>query len=143
MKTTLITSPIESEKRWYIVDAENLILGRLAVKIANTLRGRNKPCYTPHTDTGDYVIVINADKVKLTGKKEEQKQYMFFSGWRGNEKYVSFSDFREKNPAFIFENAVKGMLPRNKLSRKIIKKLKVYKGSSHPHEAQEPIKFDF
>ena len=143
MKTTLITSPIESEKRWYIVDAENLILGRLAVKIANTLRGRHKPCYTPHTDTGDYVIVINADKVKLTGKKEEQKQYMFFSGWRGNEKYVSFSDFREKNPAFIFENAVKGMLPRNKLSRKIIKKLKVYKGSSHPHEAQEPIKFDF
>ena len=125
------------------MDAENLILGRLAVKIANTLRGRHKPCYTPHTDTGDYVIVINADKVKLTGKKEEQKQYMFFSGWRGNEKYVSFSDFREKNPAFIFENAVKGMLPRNKLSRKIIKKLKVYKGSSHPHEAQEPIKFDF
>lgn len=143
MKTTLITSPIESEKRWYIVDAENLILGRLAVKIANTLRGRHKPYFTPHTDTGDYVIVINADKVKLTGKKEEQKQYMFFSGWRGNEKYVSFSDFREKNPAFIFENAVKGMLPRNKLSRKIIKKLKVYKGSSHPHEAQEPLKFDF
>lgn len=143
MNTTLITNPIEKDKSWYIVDAKDFILGRLAVKIANVLRGRHKPSYTPHTDTGDYVIVINADKIKLSGKKEEQKQYMFFSGWRGNEKYVSLTDFRKKNPAFIIENAVKGMLPRNKLSRKMIKKLKVYGGDSHPHNAQEPKKFEF
>ena len=143
MKTTLITEPAESEKNWYVVDAKNLVLGRLAVKIANVLRGRHKAIYTPHTDTGDYVIVTNADKVKLTGKKDDQKKYMFFSGWRGNEKYVSASEFRKKNPAFIIENAVKGMLPRNKLSRKIIKKLKVYGGDSHPHTAQEPKKFDY
>lgn len=143
MNTTLITNPIEKDKSWYIVDAKDFILGRLAVKIANVLRGRHKPSYTPHTDTGDYVIVINADKIKLSGKKEEQKQYMFFSGWRGNEKNVSVPEFRKKNPAFIIENAVKGMLPRNKLSRKMIKKLKVYGGDSHPHNAQEPKKFDF
>lgn len=143
MKTTLITQPKEEDKSWYIVDAKDQVLGRLAVKIANVLRGRHKPTYTPHTDTGDYVVVINADKIAVTGKKEDQKNYMFFSGWRGNEKYVSLSTFREKDPAFIIENAVKGMLPRNKLARHMMKKLKVYGGAEHPHEAQEPKPFEF
>jgi large subunit ribosomal protein L13 len=120
------------------VDATDQILGRLAVSIANTLRGRNKPTYTPHVDTGDYVIVTNADKIKLTGNKEEQKKYMFYSGYMGNEKYRSVADFREKRPEFIITNAVKGMLPKNKLSNAMLKKLKVYRGEDHPHEAQKP-----
>ena len=102
-------------------------------------RGRDKPIYTPHVDTGDYVVVINAEKVKLSGSKEEQKKYMFYSGYMGNEKYRSVADFREKRPEFIITNAVKGMLPKNKLADKMLKKLKVYKGAEHPHEAQQPV----
>ncbi len=128
----------ETEKKWYVVDASNQILGRLAVKIANLLRGRNKPTYTPHVDTGDFVIVINADKVAVSGNKEIQKEYMSYSGYFGNEKYRKFSDLRTNKPAFIFENAVKGMLPKNRLARDILKKLKVYAGPNHPHEAQQP-----
>jgi len=123
---------------WKIVDATDQILGRLAVKIANALRGRDKPIYTPHVDTGDYVIVINADKVKLTGSKEEDKKYMFYSGYMGNEKYRSVKDFRENRPEFIITNAVKGMLPKNKLAYSMLTKLRVYRGEEHPHTAQQP-----
>ena len=137
MKTTLAKAETATHD-WKIVDATDQILGRLAVSIANALRGRYKPTYTPHVDTGDYVIVTNADKIKLTGSKEEQKKYMFYSGYMGNEKYRSVADFREKRPEFIITNAVKGMLPKNKLSSAMLKKLKVYRGEEHPHEAQKP-----
>ena len=137
MKTTLAKAETTTHDL-KIVDATDQILGRLAVSIANALRGRNKPTYTPHVDTGDYVIVTNADKIKLTGNKEEQKKYMFYSGYMGNEKYRSVADFREKRPEFIITNAVKGMLPKNKLSSAMLKKLKVYRGEEHPHEAQKP-----
>ena len=138
MKTTLAKAETTTHG-WKIVDAKDQILGRLAVTIADSLRGRDKPIYTPHVDTGDYVVVINAEKVKLSGSKEEQKKYMFYSGYMGNEKYRSVADFREKRPEFIITNAVKGMLPKNKLADKMLKKLKVYKGSEHPHEAQQPV----
>ncbi len=137
MKTTL-AKPGQTEPKWYVVDADGEILGRLAVRIANVLRGRHKATYTPHVDTGDYVVVINAEKVLLTGKKDEQKNYMFYSGYVGNEKFIRISDFRERRPEFIIEHAVKGMLPRNKLARQMIKKLKIYAGGEHPHEAQQP-----
>jgi large subunit ribosomal protein L13 len=137
MKTTL-AKPETTTHQWKIVDATDQILGRLAVQISNALRGRNNPMYTPHVDTGDYVIVTNADKIKLTGSKEEQKKYMFYSGYMGNEKYRSVADFREKRPEFIIQNAVKGMLPKNKLASQMLKKLKVYRGAEHPHEAQNP-----
>ncbi len=126
-------------QQWYIIDASGQVLGRLAVKIANILRGRNKPTYTPHVDTGDFIVVINADKVVLTGNKEEQKKYMFYSGYIGNEKYKSVSQMREKKPDFIIHNAVRGMLPKNRLARQMIKKLKIYAGSEHPHSAQQPV----
>jgi len=137
MKTTL-AKPETTTHDWKIVDATDQVLGRIAVDIANALRGRHKPTYTPHVDTGDYVIVTNAEKIKLTGNKEEQKKYMFYSGYMGNEKYRSVADFREKRPEFIIQNAVKGMLPKNKLASQMLKKLKVYKGAEHPHEAQQP-----
>jgi large subunit ribosomal protein L13 len=120
------------------VDAKDQILGRLAVSIANSLRGRDKPTYTPHVDTGDFVVVINASKVKLTGAKEEQKKYMFYSGYMGGEKYRNVADFRENRPEFIIMNAVKGMLPKNKLASRMLTKLKVYPGEEHPHSAQQP-----
>jgi len=138
MKTTLAKAETTTHG-WKIVDAKDQILGRLAVTIADSLRGRDKPIYTPHVDTGDYVVVINAEKVKLSGSKEEQKKYMFYSGYMGNEKYRSVADFREKRPEFIITNAVKGMLPKNKLADKMLKKLKVYRGAEHPHEAQQPV----
>ena len=137
MKTTL-AKPETVIHDWKIVDATDHILGRLAVLIANALRWRNNPLYTPHVDTGDYVVVTNADKIKLTGSKEEQKKYMFYSGYMGNEKYRSVADFREKRPEFIIQNAVRGMLPKNKLASQMLKKLKVYRGTDHPHEAQKP-----
>ena len=139
MKTTLAKAETTTHD-WKIVDAKDQILGRLAVSIANALRGRNKPTYTPHVDTGDFVIVINADKVKLTGNKEDQKKYMFYSGYMGGEKYRSVADFREKRPEFIITNAVKGMqAPRtSKFASRMLTKLKVYSGEDHPHSAQKP-----
>lgn len=137
MKTTLAKKETVTHD-WKIVDASGLILGRLAVQIANALRGRNKPTYTPHVDTGDYVVVINAEKVKLSGSKEDQKQYMFYSGYMGNEKYRTVADFRENRPEFIITNAVKGMLPRNKLSSGMLTRLRVFRGEEHDHEAQQP-----
>lgn len=137
MKTTL-AKPADVEPKWYVVDAKDQVLGRLSVKIANIIRGRHKPTYTPHVDTGDYVIVINADKVKLTGKKEEDKQYMFYSGWRGNEKFRNVAHFRSHRPEFIIEHAVKGMLPRNKLANAMLKKLRIFAGEEHTHAGQNP-----
>jgi large subunit ribosomal protein L13 len=137
MKTTLAKAETTTHG-WKIVDAKDQILGRLAVTIANSLRGRDKPTYTPHVDTGDFVIVINADKIKLTGAKEEQKKYMFYSGYMGSEKYRNVADFRKNRPEFIITNAVKGMLPKNKLANRMLTKLKVYSGEDHPHTAQQP-----
>lgn len=126
------------QRNWYLIDAKDQVLGRMSVKIANILRGRNKPAYTPHVDTGDFVVVINADKIALTGKKEEQKQYMFYSGYVGGEKRLSVSQMQERQPDFVVKHAVKGMLPKNRLARKMLTKLKIYAGESHPHEAQNP-----
>ena len=140
-KTTLAKE--ENVKQWYVIDATDQILGRFAVKIANLLRGRQKPIYTPHVDAGDYVIVTNAEKIRVTGKKQQQKRYMFYTGWRGNEYYRTFADFRETNPAFLIEHAVKGMLPKNRLARQMLKKLKIYAGTEHPHAAQNPSPLTF
>ena len=128
----------EVKPQWYVIDAEGQILGRLAVRIANILRGRNKPQYTPHVDTGDSVIVINADKVAVSGRKAEDKEYMFFNGYIGREKYRNFSEMRANNPQFVITRAVRCMMPKHRLARQQIKKLKVYAGTEHPHEAQQP-----
>lgn len=140
MKTFLAKKETLPQPKWYLIDAEGAVLGRLAVKAANIIRGRNKPSYTPHVDTGDYVIIINADKVVVTGRKEEATQYMSFSGFVGGEKRRSLKLLREQNPEFIIEHAVKGMLPKNSLARKMLTKLRVFKGAAHTHEAQNPIK---
>lgn len=122
--------------KWHVIDAEGQVLGRLATQIADTLRGKNKPYYTPHTDCGDYVVVINADKIALTGNKWEDKEYVRYTGWISGRKVTTAEEMREKHPTRIIEHAVKGMLPKNKLNREIIKKLKVYAGAEHPHKAQ-------
>lgn len=137
MKTTFATKS-DHTKEWFVVDAAEETLGRMAVKIANVLRGRHKATFTPHADTGDFVVVVNAEKVQVTGKKNSDKRYMFYSGWMGGEKYITMSDMRDKKPEFIIEHAVKGMLPRNKLGRQMIKKLKIVSGAEHPYEAQQP-----
>jgi len=139
MKTYLAKKETVQPK-WYLIDAEGAVLGRLAVKAANIIRGRNKASYTPSVDTGDYVVIINAEKVVLTGKKDEQNEYMFFSGFVGGESYRSMKLQRERNPEFIIEHAVKGMLPKNRIARKMLTKLRVFKGSAHDHEAQNPVK---
>ncbi len=126
----------DENPKWVVVDATDKVLGRLATEVAFILRGKNKSTYTPQSDAGDYVVIINADKIKLTGDKETQKMYISYSGWMGGRKEVSLEKMREKHPTFIIEHAVKGMLPKNKLARQQIKKLKVYTGSEHPHKAQ-------
>ena len=125
-------------RKWYVVDADGQVLGRLAARVADLLRGKNKPVFTPHLDTGDFVIVINAEKVVLTGKKETQKTYMSYSGWKGGERYRTVAEMRARHPEFLIEHAVKGMLPKNRLGRKLLTKLKVYRGNVHPHAAQRP-----
>jgi len=139
MKTYLAKKETVQPK-WYLIDAEGAVLGRLAVKAANIIRGRNKASYTPSVDTGDYVVIINAEKVVLTGKKDEQNEYMFFSGYVGGESYRSLKLQRERNPEFVIEHAVKGMLPKNRIARKMLTKLRVFKGAAHGHEAQNPVK---
>ena len=138
MNKTLVPKLENIEKKWYVVDAENQRLGRLATEIANILRGKNKPTYTPHLDTGDYVIVINAEKVIVTGKKPEQKLYRRHSGRPGGMKVETFAHLQQRIPERIVEKAVKGMLPKNSLGRSLFTNLKVYSGSTHPHEAQKP-----
>ena len=123
---------------WYLVDADGKTLGRLSTQIANRLRGKHKPEYTPHVDTGDYIVVINADKIHVTGKKETDKFYYHHTGFPGGIKSVALGKMREKSPEKILENAVKGMMPRNRLGRAMLSKLKVYAGNSHPHSAQQP-----
>jgi large subunit ribosomal protein L13 len=137
MKTHL--PKIDMEKRkWHIIDANGAVLGRLAVQIADTLRGKNKPIYTAHLDAGDFVVVINAEKVAVTGKKETAKEFMTYSGWKGGEKYTSVAQIRAKHPEKLITHAVRGMVPKNRLGRVLMTKLKVYKGDKHPHAAQQP-----
>lgn len=126
------------ERKWYIVDAKGQVLGRLATKIANILRGKHKPNYTPHVDNGDFVVVINADKIKVTGRKLAQKKYYHYSGYPGGLKEITLEKLLQKSPERAIYFAVKGMLPKNRLARKQLKKLKVYAGQAHPHTAQKP-----
>lgn len=128
----------EISQSWYIVDASEHTLGRLATRIATVLRGKHKAEFTPHVDTGDYVVVVNAEKIKLTGRKEKQKMYHNYSGYKGGLRSASAAEIREVNPERMVEDAVKGMLPKNRLSRQVLKKLKVYAGEEHPHSAQGP-----
>ena len=137
MKTYMAT-PSTIERKWYVVDAADKTLGRLAAEVAKVLRGKNKPTFTPHMDTGDHVIIINADKVRLTGKKLVQKVYFRHSGYLGGDKYTKAGDMLAKNPVRMVELAVRGMVPHNRLGSQIIKKLHVYAGSEHPHAAQKP-----
>ena len=137
MKTYMAT-PSTIEHKWYVVDAADKTLGRLAAEVAKVLRGKHKPTFTPHMDTGDHVIIINADKVRLTGKKLVQKVYFRHSGYLGGDKYTKAGDMLAKNPVRMVELAVRGMVPHNRLGSQIIKKLHVYAGSEHPHAAQKP-----
>jgi large subunit ribosomal protein L13 len=129
----------EVQRQWWVIDAADQVLGRVAVKAANLLRGKEKAIFTPHVDTGDFVIVINADKVRVTGKKETAKSYMSFSGYVGGHKSETFKARRARRPELLVESAVKGMIPHNRLGRQIFTKLKVYSGSEHPHFAQQPV----
>jgi large subunit ribosomal protein L13 len=133
---TYTTKPTDIERQWRVVDASGQVLGRLATEVATFLRGKNKPIYSPHLDTGDYVIVVNAAKVRVTGRKEKQKIYYRHSGYPGGLKSTSLEKMRGTYPTRIIEHAVKGMLPHNRLGRAMIKKLKVYAGETHPHQAQ-------
>ena len=139
---TYYAKPGEVEREWLLVDAEDMVLGRLATQVAQILKGKTKPTYTPHVDVGDFVVVINADKVRLTGKKADQKNYYSHSGYQGGLKETSFKQMLEKHPERIIEKAVKGMLPKNTLGRAMGMKLKVYAGSEHPHAAQNPRKIE-
>lgn len=126
------------EQKWYVIDADGEVVGRLCSQIAHVLRGKHKPSYTPHVDCGDYIIVINAEKVRFTGQKMTQKEYITYSGYPGGQKIQTAKELMDKKPTAIIENAVRGMLPKNKLGRQLIKKLYVYEGAEHPHLAQQP-----
>jgi large subunit ribosomal protein L13 len=138
VRKTYSAKPHEVERTWFVVDAEGKTLGRLATEIAKILRGKHKPSYTPHVDTGDYVVVVNADKVRVTGKRLDQKIYYRHSGYMGGLKAVSLRRMLETHPERVIESAVKGMLPKNRLGRVMYKKLKVYASPEHPHQAQQP-----
>lgn len=135
---TLFAKKDEFERKWHVVDARDAVLGRLATKIANSLRGKDKPVFTPNSDTGDFVVVVNAEKIKLTGKKNNEKIYYHHSGYPGGIKAETAQDRLNNNPEDIIITAVRGMLPKTRLGRAMIKKLKVYKGQEHPHAAQKP-----
>lgn len=142
-KSTHFARSGEVERKWVLIDADGATLGRLATTAAMVLRGKNKPQYTPNADTGDFVVIINADKVQLTGTKAEQKTYWRYSGWLGGMHYESFKEAMEKHPERVIEHAVKGMLPKTTLGRRQATKLKVYAGPEHPHTAQNPTKIDW
>lgn len=142
MSKTFTATPSTIERDWYVVDAEGKTLGRLASELAKRLRGKHKPEYTPNIDTGDYIIVVNAEKVAVTGKKRTDKMYHHHTGYIGNLKSATFNEMQQKNPAKIIELAVKGMLPRGPLGRAQLKKLKIFAGSEHTHTAQQPIVLD-
>jgi len=137
MKTHLPKINLD-QRKWHIIDADGAVLGRLAAQVADVLRGKNKPVYTPHLDAGDFVVVINAEKVRVTGKKETAKKYMTYSGWKGGEKYTTVAQVRANQPEQLIEHAVKGMIPKNRLGAQLLTKLKVFKGDKHPHAAQTP-----
>jgi large subunit ribosomal protein L13 len=139
---TLSAKTIPENRKWYVVDATDRTLGRLASQVASRLRGKHQPSFTPHADTGDFVVVINAEKVKLTGRKWEQKTYYRHSGYMGGIKAITAKKLREKRPEDLVRYAVWGMLPKNRLGRQLYKKLKVYAGTDHPHEAQQPQPLD-
>ena len=138
MKTTFMANPSQVERKWYVVDAEGKTLGRLAAEVAKVLRGKHKPEFTPHVDVGDYVIVINAEKVRVTGKKLLQKEYFRHSGYPGGSSFTSLGEMLAKRPERVIEMAVRGMLPKNSLGENMYRKLNVYAGSEHPHVAQKP-----
>jgi large subunit ribosomal protein L13 len=138
VKRTYVTKPEDIQRDWFVVDASGQTLGRLASKVAQIVRGKHKPIYSPSVDVGDYVIVVNADKVRVTGRKLDQKKYYRHSGYPGGLKEVSLRRMLEEHPTRVIEHAVRGMLPKNRLGRKMLKKLKVYAGAGHPHEAQQP-----
>ena len=137
MKTYLPKVNLD-QRKWHVIDADGAVLGRLAVQVADILRGKNKPVYTPHLDAGDFVVVINAEKIRVTGKKETDKEFMSYSGWKGGEKYRTVAQVRAKNPEKLILHAVKGMIPKNRLGDQLLTKLKVFKGPKHPHAAQMP-----
>ena len=137
MKTSSLTTK-DIVQKWYLIDCSGKKLGRLSVKIANILRGKNKPEYTPNSDVGDFVVLINAERIEISGNKSKDKIYFKHTGYPGNLKEINFQDLLNKDPEKVLRNAVKGMLPKNRLNRKIINKLKVYSGENHPHEAQNP-----
>ncbi|MBE6479803.1 MAG: 50S ribosomal protein L13 [Atopobiaceae bacterium] len=141
-KSTQYAKPGEVERQWVLIDADGVTLGRLATKVAMILRGKEKPQYTPHIDTGDFVVIVNADKVKLTGNKADKKQYWRYSGWLGGLKFESYKEAMAKHPERVVEHAVRGMLPKNKLGAQQFRKLKVYAGPEHPHAAQNPVKIE-
>ena len=138
-KSTYFFKQNEVEQRWYLVDAQGQTLGRIATQVARVLRGKHKPMFTPNIDAGDFVIIVNAEKVKVTGKRTELKDYFHYTGYPGGAVFESFKDLVKKNPQKVFEHAVKGMLPHNRLGKRILKKLKVYPGIEHPHAAQKPV----
>ncbi|MGC9512445.1 MAG: 50S ribosomal protein L13 [Fidelibacterota bacterium] len=135
---TYTAKPSEIERKWFIIDATDLVLGRLSSEVAQILRGKHKPTFTPHMDTGDFVIIINAEKVRLTGNKESYKRYFRHTGYPGGTRYTSLKELRSTRPEEVITRAVRGMLPRTRLGRQLIKKLKVYSGPEHPHQAQMP-----
>jgi large subunit ribosomal protein L13 len=137
MKTYLPKVNLD-QRKWHVIDADGAVLGRLAAQVANVLRGKNKPVFTPHMDAGDFVVVINAEKVRLTGKKETDKVFMSYSGWKGGEKHRTVEQIRARHPERLITHAVRGMVPKNRLGRTLMTKLKVYKGKEHPHSAQQP-----
>ena len=137
MKTHLPKVNLD-QRKWHVINADGAVLGRLAAQVANILRGRNKPIYTPHLDAGDFVVVINAEKVVVTGKKETNQEFMTYSGWKGGEKYATVAQVRARHPEKLITHAVRGMVPKNRLGRVLMTKLKVYKGDKHPHSAQKP-----
>ena len=137
MKTHLPKVNLD-QRKWHVIDANGAVLGRLAAQVANILRGKNKPVFTPHLDAGDFVVVVNAEKVRVTGKKETDKEYMTYSGWKGGEKYTTVAQLRARHPEMLIHRAVRGMVPKNRLGRVLMTKLKVYKGDKHPHAAQQP-----
>lgn len=139
---TFFPKEADLDRKWYVADADQVVLGRLSTKIASILRGKHKPTYTPHTDTGDFVIVINAEKVKMTGNKLQQKTYERYSGYPGGLTQVNARTMLASKPEEVIRLSVRGMLPKNALGRKMLKKLKVYKGSEHPHKAQRPETLD-
>jgi large subunit ribosomal protein L13 len=137
MKTTFVSKETV-DRKWYVIDAKGLVVGRLAVEVAKRLRGKHKASYTPHIDTGDYIIIVNADKVRFSGNKLENKMYYRHSGYPGGLKSITAKKLLQSKPERVLEHAVKGMLPKNRLGRRMLKKMKVYTGPDHPHQAQQP-----